>query len=73
MSIPAELDHVVIAGPHLGDLVDWFAARTGVVATPGGVHPTGTANALVAFTVDGRRGPRLRPDFCRRPPLTSQG
>lgn len=57
MSIPAELDHVVIAGPHLGDLVDWFAARTGVVATPGGVHPTGTANALVAFTVDGRRGP----------------
>lgn len=56
MSVPRELDHVVIAGPHLADLVDWFAARTGVVAAPGGAHPTGTANALVALTVDGRRG-----------------
>lgn len=57
MSVPTELDHVVIAGPHLGALIDWFAERTGVVAVPGGVHPTGTANALVAFTVNGRRGP----------------
>jgi hypothetical protein len=38
--------------------VDWFAERTGVVAAPGGAHPTGTANALVALTVDGRRGPQ---------------
>ncbi|MFT4135571.1 VOC family protein [Microbacterium sp.] len=56
MSVPAALDHVVIAGPQLDALVDWFAQRTGVVAAPGGTHPTGTANALVAFTVGGRRG-----------------
>jgi len=58
MSIPTLLDHVVIAGPDLAALVDWFAERTGVVAAPGGAHPTGTANALVALTVDGRRGPQ---------------
>lgn len=57
MSIPRLLDHVVIAGPDLTSLVDWFAERTGVIAAPGGAHPTGTANALVALTVDGRRGP----------------
>ena len=49
MSIPTLLDHIVIAGPDLQDLVDWFAERTGVVAAPGGAHPTGTANALVAL------------------------
>ncbi|MGI6877975.1 VOC family protein [Microbacterium sp. gxy059] len=58
MSAPRLLDHVVIAGPDLADLVSWFAERTGVVAAPGGAHPTGTANALVALTVDGQRGPR---------------
>ncbi|PRI10152.1 VOC family protein [Leucobacter massiliensis] len=58
MSIPALLDHVVIAGPDLAELVDWFAERTGVVAAPGGAHPTGTANALVALTVNDRRGPQ---------------
>lgn len=58
MSIPTLLDHVVIAGPDLGALVDWFERRTGVRATPGGAHPTGTANALVALTVDGARGPQ---------------
>ncbi|MDQ1082101.1 MULTISPECIES: VOC family protein [Microbacterium] len=58
MTIPTLLDHVVIAGPDLADLVEWFADRTGVVAAPGGAHPTGTANALVALTVDGRRGPQ---------------
>lgn len=57
MSIPALLDHVVVAGPDLAALVEWFAERTGVVAAPGGVHPTGTANALVAFTVAGERVP----------------
>ena len=58
MSIPALLDHVVIAGPDLAQLVEWFAAATGVTATPGGVHPsTGTANTLVALTVDGERRP----------------
>ena len=58
MSIPTLLDHVVIAGPDLPALVGWFAERTGVVAAPGGAHPTGTANALVALTIDGRRGPQ---------------
>ena len=58
MSIPTLLDHVVIAGPDLAALVDWFAERTGVIAAPGGAHPTGTANALVALTVDGQRGPQ---------------
>ena len=57
-AVPTLLDHVVIAGPDLAALVAWFADRTGVEAEPGGVHPTGTANALVAFTVDGVRGPR---------------
>lgn len=57
-AVPTLLDHVVIAGPDLAALVAWFAGRTGVEAEPGGVHPTGTANALVAFTVDGVRGPR---------------
>lgn len=57
MSIPSLLDHVVIAGPDLVALVDWFADRTGVTAAPGGVHPRGTANALIAFTVAGARGP----------------
>ena len=54
----AELDHIVIAGPDLGALVAWFAELTGVTAEPGGRHPIGTQNALVALTVDGRRGPQ---------------
>lgn len=58
MSIPTLLDHIVIAGPDLPGLVDWFAERTGVTAAPGGAHPTGTANALVALTVGGQRGPQ---------------
>ncbi|MFC7624377.1 VOC family protein [Microlunatus sp. GCM10028923] len=55
-SVARLLDHVVIAGPDLAELVAWFADRTGVTAAPGGVHPRGTANALIAFTVAGRRG-----------------
>ncbi|MFT4232867.1 MAG: VOC family protein [Leucobacter sp.] len=58
MSIPRLLDHIVIAGPDLDALVSWFAERTGVTAAPGGAHPTGTANALVALTVGGVRGPQ---------------
>ncbi|GAA2834545.1 glyoxalase-like protein [Leucobacter komagatae] len=54
----AALDHIVIAGPDLGTLVAWFAELTGVTAEPGGRHPIGTQNALVALTVDGRRGPQ---------------
>lgn len=58
MSVPGLLDHVVIAGPDLAEVVDWFRKRTGVTAAPGGAHPTGTANALVALTVGGERGPQ---------------
>lgn len=54
----AHLDHIVIAAPDLASLVGWFAVRTGVVAQPGGRHPTGTQNALVALTVGGQRGPQ---------------
>ncbi|MGW9113871.1 VOC family protein [Microbacterium sp. NPDC055683] len=72
MSIPAHLDHIVIAGPDLDAVVRWFAELTGVVAAPGGAHPTGTANALVALTVDGERGPQyvelIGPDPARTAP-----
>ena len=68
-AVPSLLDHVVIAGPDLAALVAGFADRTGIVAESGGVHPTGTANAFVAFTVAGVRGPRylelIGPDFAR--------
>ncbi|MFT3887569.1 MAG: VOC family protein [Arachnia sp.] len=77
MSIPTLLDHVVIAAPNLHGLVTWFAERTGITAAPGGAHPTGTANALVALTVDGARGPHyielIGPDPARAgeaPPST---
>ncbi|WP_336662837.1 VOC family protein [Leucobacter sp. USHLN154] len=58
MSIPRLLDHIVIAGPDLDALIEWFADRTGVTAERGGAHPTGTANALVALTVGEQRGPQ---------------
>lgn len=57
MRIPSLLDHIVIAGPSLEELVAWFRDLTGVTAAPGGTHPVGTANALVALTVDGQRRP----------------
>ena len=57
MSRPTALDHIVIAGPDLAGLVAWFRERTGIDAPAGGRHPTGTANHLVALTVDGARGP----------------
>ena len=57
MTTPTLLDHTVIAGPDLDALVEWFATHTGVTAAPGGEHPTGTANALVALTTSGNRGP----------------
>ncbi|MER7797852.1 VOC family protein [Microbacterium sp. NPDC096154] len=79
MSVPRLLDHVVIAGPDLAELVGWFAERTGVTAAPGGAHPTGTANALVALTVDGNRAPHYveligpDPDAAREEPVTTFG
>ena len=57
MNVPHLLDHIVIAGPDLQELVDWFHELTGITAAPGGAHPTGTANALVALTVVGQPRP----------------
>ncbi len=57
-TFPPDLDHVVYAGPDLVAAIDRFEELTGVRAAPGGAHPTGTANALIAFTVDGERTPR---------------
>lgn len=72
MSIPTLLDHVVIAGPDLQGVIDWFEGLTGVTAAPGGAHPTGTANALVALTIGGVRGPQyielIGPDPARLEP-----
>ncbi|MGO3884674.1 MAG: VOC family protein [Mycetocola sp.] len=53
-----ELDHIVIAGPNLEDLVDWFADATGIRAAQGGRHNIGTANALVGLSSDGEVVPR---------------
>lgn len=57
MSVPHLLDHIVIAGPDLAETIDWFRELTGVTPAPGGTHPSGTANALVALTVGGERRP----------------
>lgn len=73
-TIPAELDHVIYAGPDLPEAIDAVERLTGVRAAPGGTHPTGTANALIAFTVGGRRVPHylgaalLSPGLARSPP-----
>lgn len=57
MPVPHLLDHIVIAGPDLAGTIGWFHELTGVTPAAGGSHPTGTANALVALTVDGQRRP----------------
>ena len=57
MSFPGTLDHLVYAVPDLAAAVPAFAERTGVAPAPGGRHPVGSANALVALTVNGRRAP----------------
>lgn len=56
-AVPDILDHLIVAGPSLAGAIDYVEQVTGVRAQPSGVHPTGTANALIAFTVDGRRVP----------------
>lgn len=56
-TIPAVLDHVVLAGPDLTEAIDAVEDLTGVRAAAGGSHPSGTANALIAFTVGGQRLP----------------
>lgn len=55
-TLPSTLDHIVFAGPSLDGVIAEVQERTGVRASPGGAHPTGTANALIALTVGGRRG-----------------
>lgn len=44
------LDHVVLAGPDLDQLVDDFRDRTGIDPKSGGRHPGGTRNYLVRLT-----------------------
>ena len=56
-TVPVDLDHVVFAGPDLAAAIDAVELLTGVRAAPGGKHPTGTANALIAFTIAGERVP----------------
>ncbi|MFE1169218.1 VOC family protein [Nocardiopsis sp. NPDC058789] len=57
MSFPSRLDHLVYAVPDLAAGAADFVERTGVAPAPGGVHPVGSANALVALTVNGERAP----------------
>ncbi|MET1018679.1 MAG: VOC family protein [Microterricola sp.] len=56
-ALAAAIDHLVFAGPDLAAAVAHIADVTGVTAAPGGRHAIGTANALIAFTVAGARGP----------------
>ena len=43
-----DLDHILLGGPDLADMIDRFATLTGVEASIGGRHPDfGTHNALI--------------------------
>ncbi|MGW0576284.1 VOC family protein [Streptomyces sp. NPDC002920] len=49
-TIPARLDHIVLATPDLASTVAEFTRRTGVAPAPGGVHlGHGTRNHLVGL------------------------
>ncbi|WP_431869192.1 VOC family protein [Nocardiopsis eucommiae] len=77
MSFPGTLDHLVYAVPDLAEAVTDFAQRSGVTPARGGSHPVGSANALVALTVDGRRAPHyleiVGPDPEQEGPVTVFG
>jgi len=48
MAMPAELDHLVVAGATLAQAIEYVADLTGVTPRPGGQHVAmGTHNALV--------------------------
>jgi hypothetical protein len=48
--MPADLDHLVLAGPDLAAARAWFTELTGVAPAPGGRHAGwGTANELVGL------------------------
>lgn len=50
MTVPARLDHVVLATPELGPTVDWVAGSLGVRPAPGGQHlGLGTRNFLLSL------------------------
>lgn len=57
LTFPTDLDHVILAGPDLAEAVAHVERLTGVRGAAGGQHPTGTANHLIAFTVNGERVP----------------
>lgn len=57
MGFPKALDHLVYAVPDLARGTDAFEELAGVRPAPGGRHPVGSANTLVALTVGGERAP----------------